>query len=419
MLSLILTLATLSAPQDGITYQEFEQEVIDYSITLSRSIEHSNAMHHASRAAKTDFLPSISNEASYQYNLSGTDIKMGSGNVALKRYAYSLSTNIIQPILSGGRISNTYEAARLKAQMAEENVQQTINDIVHQAQTVYWDAAVKKATYMTACRYIGIIEQLTATLQEKYEAGAISRTDLLQMQTRLAEAQLQRSSALLAYRNATQAMNSLMGRQPDSPITPSDSLTAPPPIPLAIDLETALEQRSDYAIDSLQVEYQKRQMNLAIAQHKPTLSVGLQQQIATPIINTDGKPKFSPVLFAKMSMPLFHWGKRSKTRASQRAMLYEAVLAQSDKYDQVNLELTTSFTTVQESRKQINYATENCRLAQENLDINTFSYTEGRLTILDVLSAQLTWLQANTSLIQSHYNYRIALANYRHATGIN
>ena len=50
MLPLILTLATLSMPQDGITYQEFEQEVMDYSITLSRSIEQSNAMHHASRS---------------------------------------------------------------------------------------------------------------------------------------------------------------------------------------------------------------------------------------------------------------------------------------------------------------------------------------------------------------------------------
>ena len=419
MLSLILTLATLGAPQDGITYLEFEQEVMDYSIALSRSIEHSNAMHHASKAAKADFLPSVSNETSYQYSISGNDINLGGGNIALKRHAYSLSTNIIQPVLSGGKISNNYEASKLKAQMAEENVQQTLDDITRQAQTAYWGAAAKKEAYATACRYVGIIEQFTATLQEKYDAGAIGRTDLLQMQTRLAEAQLLRSSALLAYRNATQAMNSLIGRQPDSPIYPSDSLADPPPVPLAIDLATALNQRSDYAIDSLQVEHQKRQMNLALAQYKPSLSVGLLQPIATPVINIDGKVKFSPVLFAKMSMPLIHWGKRSKTLASQRALLNEAALAQSDKYDQVNLELSTSLTAVQESRMQIDYAAENCRLAQENLDTNTSCYTEGRLSILDVLSAQLTWLQANTNLIQSHYNYRIALANYRHAIGAN
>jgi outer membrane protein TolC len=72
---------------------------------------------------------------------------------------------------------------------------------------------------------------------------------------------------------------------------------------------------------------------------------------------------------------------------------------------------------MQESRKQIDYATENCRLAQDNLGTISLGYAEERLTILDVLAAQLTWLQANTNLIQSHHNYRMALANYRHATG--
>jgi hypothetical protein len=85
-------------PQDGITYQEFEEEVMDYSITLSRSIEQSNAMHHASSATKKDFLPTVSNEASYMFNLSGADINLGNGDVALKRHAYTLSTNIIQPV---------------------------------------------------------------------------------------------------------------------------------------------------------------------------------------------------------------------------------------------------------------------------------------------------------------------------------
>ena len=63
-------------------------------------------------------------------------------------------------------------------------------------------------------------------------------------------------------------------------------------------------------------------------------------------------------------------------------------------------------------------AEENCKLAEENLDLNTFSYTEGKLTILDVLSAQLTWIQAYTNLIQSYYEQKIALADYRKATGI-
>ena len=80
--------------------------------------------------------------------------------------------------------------------------------------------------------------------------------------------------------------------------------------------------------------------------------------------------------------------------------------------------MAKAWTSLTENTRQISIAEENCKLAEENLDLNTFSYTEGKLTILDVLSAQLTWIQAYTNLIQSYYEQKIALADYRKATGI-
>ena len=37
------------------------------------------------------------------------------------------------------------------------------------------------------CQYVEIISQLTKVLQDKYDDGYISKTDLIQMQTRLKE----------------------------------------------------------------------------------------------------------------------------------------------------------------------------------------------------------------------------------------
>jgi outer membrane protein TolC len=100
-------------------------------------------------------------------------------------------------------------------------------------------------------------------------------------------------------------------------------------------------------------------------------------------------------------------------------MLNDATLAYHELYDQISLEVSAATTTLNESRKQAEYARQTALLAQENLDINTFSYTEGRLTILDVLSAQLTWLQAHNNLTQTRYNQRMALADYMRVTGAN
>ena len=51
-------------------------------------------------------------------------------------------------------------------------------------------------------------------------------------------------------------------------------------------------------------------------------------------------------------------------------------------------------------------------IAKDNLTLNTFSYNEGKLPILDVLSSQATWLQAYTNVVSANYQYKVAYAEY-------
>jgi outer membrane protein TolC len=418
MLSLILSLATLSTPTP-LTYEKFEKEVMNYSLPLSRSIEQHNAMNLNAKAARTAFLPSIDAEGTYQHAMTSNDISFAGTDIPLKRASYNVGISVMQPVYSGGAISNTYEAAKITAQIAETAIEQTADEIVHMAQKAYWNAAAKTEMYNTACRYVSIIERFTATLQEKYDAGAISKTDLLQMQTRLAEARLHRSTAQQACMLALQQMNILRGQDPDTPVTIADSLSGSMPAPILTDAKSAANLRPDFVIAGLNIDLQERQVKLTAARYNPTLYIGVQNLWGTPAINTSGKPKLTSALTATLQMPLLRWGERSKSVAAQRAMLNDATLAYHELYDQISLEVSAATTTLNESRKQAEYARQTALLAQENLDINTFSYTEGRLTILDVLSAQLTWLQAHNNLTQTRYNQRMALADYMRVTGAN
>ena len=82
--------------------------------------------------------------------------------------------------------------------------------------------------------------------------------------------------------------------------------------------------------------------------------------------------------------------------------------------DNITQEIMTAWTNIVESASQIDIARANLEVARENLSLNTFSYNEGLLTILDVISAQLSWLQAYT-------NQKVAIAAYHKAiadTGI-
>ena len=58
----------------------------------------------------------------------------------------------------------------------------------------------------------------------------------------------------------------------------------------------------------------------------------------------------------------------------------------------------------------------NLEIAGENLDISTYSYNEGQATVLDVLQAQISWIQIYTNAITARFNYAVAVSAYMKIT---
>ena len=59
----------------------------------------------------------------------------------------------------------------------------------------------------------------------------------------------------------------------------------------------------------------------------------------------------------------------------------------------------------------------NLSIAGENLSISTYSYNEGQATVLDVLQAQISWIQIYTNAITARFNYAVAVSEYQLVTG--
>ena len=72
--------------------------------------------------------------------------------------------------------------------------------------------------------------------------------------------------------------------------------------------------------------------------------------------------------------------------------------------------MTGALTKVDESEKMVTTAKTNMDFAQENLDLITFSYNEGKASIVEVLSAQLSWTQANTNMINAYLANKMSSA---------
>ena len=80
--------------------------------------------------------------------------------------------------------------------------------------------------------------------------------------------------------------------------------------------------------------------------------------------------------------------------------------------DQITLDESDAWTNLCSTNERVATAQRNLDIADENLEISTYSYREGLSTILDVLQAQLSWLQIYTNAIIARYDYAVAVAAY-------
>ena len=402
----------------SFTYDNFEKNVLDYSQTLKQSVAKQVAMKKAMQVAKTGFLPSVDANGNYSYRMNDYEMPFGDDiSIPMKHDAYSAGFSVMQPVFAGGSILYNYKGQKIQNNIAEQSIELTKDNVILAAENSYWGAAAQKEMFQVMTRYSEIVGYLLKVLQDRYDDGMISKTDLIQMQVRKKEADIQRLNAFESYKIAMQNMNVLMGRVPTDSINVAESIAEKAETPELANVNSVMSVRPDLAISKLNVDYQKNLIRLSTAKYNPTLAVGYQGAWGTQMLNINGDTQFNHSFVVSLKMPLFRWGARFKQTASQKALYNQSLFALQDKQDQISKELAAAWTKVTDSERRVDLSEKNCKLADENLELNTFSYSEGRLSILDVLSAQLTWIQAYTNLVQSHYQAKIALATYKKAAG--
>ena len=320
---LLLGALSVKAQDTRLSAVEYKERVLEYSRQIKQSSEERIAMQHAIKAAKTGFFPSVDFSGSYQYRINKYDLDFGPGmSVEMDHNTYSLGATVSQPIYAGGQIYNNYKAAQVQGKITEQVEELTTDNIIYSADLNYWTAAARKGMYDVMCQYVDIVGELANVLTIRFNDGQISKTDLLQVESRLKEAELNKSSAYKEYQIALQNLNALMGVSPLDPIEVEDSITTYLALPLQVGEDVALRNRPDYAISELNIEYQKRQINLSKAKYNPSLAIGFQGTWGTPMLNVKGSDQlWTPAVFASLKIPLFRWGARFKEVNSQKAIL--------------------------------------------------------------------------------------------------
>ncbi len=397
-----------------LTLQQYRQKVLDYNQEIKQSQEAVKAALYTLKSIKTGFFPRVDMTGSYSYQIEDVQFMPG---IDLKHDNYSVEAGVVQNVYAGSGLRKQYEMARIQEAIARLGEEYTVDNIVYAADVNYWTVAANRDLYRIALRFVGIVRELFDIVDKRFVEGAISKTDVLMVQARLKEAELQLNTSETNYRTAVQALNVMMGEEADRPIVLGDSIRQPMAIPSLYDLQLVLENRPDYRIAQQDIELARLQTRLVKANYLPNLAVGIKENWGTTLINVDGDKRFSTIAFAKVNIPVFYWGERRHNVRLSETQEETRELERSKLLDQIRLDLSNAWISLTEALKKINIVDSSLEIARHNLILNTFSYNEGKLPVIDVLSAQVTWLQAFTNVVSANYQYKVALAEYERTIG--
>ena len=397
-----------------LSVEQYRQKVLEYNQDIQKSQQAVNGALYSLKGIRTGFFPKLDITGNYSYQLEKVEFLPGTD---LKHDNYGVEAGLVQNVYSGSAVRKQYDVAKLQHAIAQLSVEHTVDNMIYAADVSYWSVAANRNLYELSEQFVQIVRELYEIVNKRFEEGAISKTDVLMVQNRLKEAELKLNTNSTNYKTALQSLNIMMGVEPDAAVVLTDSIQKVLWVPKQEGLNKALERRADYQSAIMGIEMAKLQTDMARSKYLPQLAVGIKEKYGTTLLNVDGKAQWATTAYAQINIPVFHWGEMRQNVRLSRTQEWTKELERSQLKDQVSKELNNAWVNVIEISKKLEIVYSSLDIAKDNLTLNTFSYNEGKLPIIDVLSAQVSWLQAYTNVVSVNYQYKVALAEYAKALG--
>jgi outer membrane protein TolC len=116
-------------------------------------------------------------------------------------------------------------------------------------------------------------------------------------------------------------------------------------------------------------------------------------------------------------MPIWDSGAIAGQVIQQRALLSETKITYDDDVRQVELEIQTAYSNLQQNEELVKSQEKNVELADEALRLAKARLDAGAGVQLDVLNATVQLLTAQSTRLQALFGYNSSLADFDRATG--
>ena len=335
----------------------------------------------------------------------------------------SSNISINQNIYDGGVWWNNIRLAKNNYKISEQFNRQIKTNIIRNVHFAYFN-------YLKAMQLLGVArsnlmssQQQLALVEQKFDLGSAKKTDLLKAKVRFGQARVDLisndASLKSAYRNLKNAKG-LINTNDEFNISDVER-----PLEIIPEFETGFEliQKFNPSIKAKQYQIVAAKIGTKIAKgsRMPNISIsasafGTAESISDAVSNSYGDNQRTNTSLS-ISLPLYS-GNTISTRI-QKAKL--TVNKQESEYltqlEDLSVQLKDLIDQLQNFSEIIPINETVLESAEEDLKLSQVRYSQGSTTILEVLNAQVSVVQAKSSLVRSKYDAFIQQANLKALLG--
>jgi outer membrane protein TolC len=376
------------------------------------------------KQAQTAFLPRVSLPLSYIYTTPALGLPPGEprapsfiANDAISQYDAFL--NVAGDFDIAGKLRATLARDRAllaAAHAGSEVARRTLSQAVIES---YYNLSLALAERRAADENLAAAEEFERVTSLLLSGGEVAPVDLTraQLQTLSRRDELQRTRA--AEQIAAASLRVLIGYDFTRPLTPTDlALT----IPVAAEIQDFhagdVSRRPEFTQLDQQLRAARQEIKIARADRRPSLSYSINGGFDTDSLEGPRLKQHTGVSAAiSLSIPIFDWGasrsKEKQARLRVEAAMNEQTLAQrgfTQEFYAAQAQASSAVARVRLAREGVNKA-------QDNLSASIARYRAGEAQIIEVTDAQTTLVAQRTALYQALFDYQLALARLKLATG--
>ncbi len=304
--------------------------------------------------------------------------------------------------------------ARAKADVALRGLAATVVQNYYAMASAARKVANAQQSLKEAQQFLDITEK-----QER--GGEAAHSDTIKAQLQVVQRRRDQQDAQLAMDKARLAFAVILFPDFRQDFAVVDDLNEAKKLPPLADVSgLASRNNPDLRAAQITVQQQNYEIKSARAARLPSLSFdyfyGMNaNQFA--LHDREGFSNFGSVAQAQLTIPLWTWGAaRSKIRQAE-LHLQEAKNDLTLTQRELLSNLHSFYLEADTSAAQIATLRESMELSAESLKLTLLRYQAGEVTVLEVVDAQTTLVQARNAYDDGMVRYRLALANLQTLTG--